>query len=73
VRWTSQSGIHQAEFMGVPATHRRLEAVQTMHEATFNKDGQMLTHRQIVDEIAFRIQLRLMEDDRQSETDATTG
>ena len=54
VRWTSQSGIHQAEFMGVPATHRRLEGVLTMHGATFNKDGQMLTHRQIVDEIAFR-------------------
>lgn len=74
VMWTErQSGTHQGEFMGVPATNRRLEGVLTMHEATFNEDGQMLTHRQIVDEITYRTQLGLMDDDRENQARPTTG
>jgi hypothetical protein len=65
--WTeSQSGTHLGDFMGLPATRRKLQGVLTMHEATFNQHGQMLTQRQIVDDIEWRVQLGLMDDDRLS-------
>ncbi len=50
--------------MGVSATIRRVQAVLTMHGATFTKDGQMLTHRQIVDDINWRMQTGVMNDGR---------
>lgn len=68
VMWTeSQTGTHRAAFMGIPATNRKVQGVLTMHEATFNKDGQMLTHRQLVDEVDWRVQLGLMEDERRGQ------
>lgn len=54
------SGTNSAAWNGLPATNRRVEAVLSMHEGTFNQDGQLLAHRMVTDEIDERMQLGLL-------------